>query len=77
MKKLITLALFAVIMAGCYKQNPSGKEQIFIVIKMNNDTLNIRALKWHWDGRFKCCVFESDKGNQYVSDVKDIILKEE
>lgn len=75
MKKLIILALLAVIMAGCYKQNPSGKEQTFIVVKMNNDTLSVKALRWHWDGSHNV-IFNSYKGTQYVSDVKDIILKE-
>ena len=75
MKKLIILSLFAVVTIGCYEQNPSNEEQSFIVVRTNGDTLNIKALKWHWDGS-KNVVFKSYKGIQYVSEVKDVIIKE-
>ena len=76
MKKLILLlALLAVLVSGCYEQNPSGEEQFYLVIKANGDTLNIKALNWQWDGT-KNVLFHSHKGSQYVNDVKDIIIKE-
>lgn len=75
MKKLIIFVLLAVGVSGCYEQNPSGEEQSYLVINTNGDTLNIKALKWNWDGS-KNVIFHSHKGSQYVKDVRDIIIKE-
>lgn len=74
MKKLIILALLAVIMAGCFTHNPKDEVQTYIITKINGDTLSLKSQGWHWDGSHNV-VFESYKGNQYISDVKDIIIK--
>lgn len=76
MKKLILLALLAVIMASC-SGNLSGKRQTYFVIKKNGDTLSIKADDWKWQGKIGNVLFTSYYGDQYVSDVKDITLKEE
>lgn len=76
MKKLIILALLAVMLASC-SGNISGERQTYFVIKTNGDTLSIKADDWIWQGKVGNILFTSYYGNQYVSDVKDIILKEE
>ena len=76
MKKLIILALLAVMMAGCLG-NISGERQTYFVIKENGDTLSIKADDWKWQSKVGNALFTSYYGDQYVSDVKDIILKEE
>lgn len=74
-KELMIWGIALLMLTGCYSQNESGIKQNFMVVKTNGDTIRLSSKSWRWDGSHNV-VFNSDDGDQYVSDVKDI-LKED
>lgn len=75
MKKIILLALTAVMMAGCGDVMRSDKDIDYLVVLASGDSLHISACYWHYYNG--CCRFErTDGALTELSNVKHIIAKE-
>lgn len=55
-------------------ENPSGQTSRYIAVTSDGDSIEIGADSWEWD--YGSVYFYSKDGDQYVRDVKHIILKE-
>lgn len=73
MKKLLLVIVVLCALLSCNEYS----ERTYLVVKKNGDTLYVNAYDWNMslDGSGDVA-FRSQKGHQFISEVKDILIKD-
>lgn len=72
MKKLIVFVLLCCL-CSCRHYNPNGQMTHYIAITHDGDSIEVEAKSWEWDTG--SVYFYTDDGDQFVSQVKHVIIK--
>lgn len=72
MKKLLLVIVVLFALLSCNEYS----ERTYLVVKKNGDTLYVNAYEWKMSLSGSGVAFRSPKGNQFISDVKDILIKD-